>query len=130
MTITVLFGTPQREIASRIRAKLIECVSANIITGFLTPRGIASIVGPIRARPDLLASFVVGSATYPGFEALDKLVEYGVSLDRIHVHLGHTRKSGTPKNPVVRHHPMLHSKVYYMEMPGDQACAFIGSHNV
>jgi len=25
---------------------------------------------------------------------------------------------------------MLHSKVYFMEMPNDQACAFIGSHNV
>ena len=25
---------------------------------------------------------------------------------------------------------MLHSKIYYMEMPNDQACAFIGSHNL
>jgi hypothetical protein len=25
---------------------------------------------------------------------------------------------------------MLHSKVYYMELPGDWACAFVGSHNL
>ncbi len=54
----------------------------------------------------------------------------GVPLDRIRVHLGHTRESGTKKHPFVRHHPMLHSKIYYMEMPNDEACAFIGSHNV
>lgn len=130
MTTTVLFGTPQREIASRINGKLSACVSANIITGFLTPSGIKSIVGPIRTRPNLLAGFVVGSATYPGFQGLDELVTLGVPLERIRVHLGHTRQSGTPKNPFVRHHPMLHSKVYYMELPDSQACAFIGSHNV
>ncbi|PWT83146.1 MAG: hypothetical protein C5B58_07005 [Acidobacteria bacterium] len=130
MTTSVLFDTPQREISSRINAKLSECVSANIITGFLTPSGIKSIVGPIRTRPNLLAGFVVGAATYPGFQALDELVALGIPLDRIRVHLGHTRESGTRKHPIVRHHPMLHSKVYYMELPDSQACAFIGSHNV
>jgi hypothetical protein len=130
MTTTVLFGTPQREISSRINAKLSECVSANIITGFLTPSGIKSIVGPIRNRPNLLAGFVVGAATYRGFQALDELVALGVPLDRIRVHLGHTRESGTRRHPIVRHHPMLHSKVYYMELPDAKACAFIGSHNV
>jgi hypothetical protein len=25
---------------------------------------------------------------------------------------------------------MLHSKIYYMELPGDLACCFIGSHNL
>src|SRR5262249_44733009 len=117
LTLDVLFDVPQRELSSRINAKLSQCVSANIITGFLTPSGIKAIVGPIRNRPALLAGFVVGAATYPGLQALDELVALGVSLDRIRVHLGHTRQSGTRKHPIVRHHPMLHSKIYYMELP-------------
>ena len=39
-------------------------------------------------------------------------------------------RPGGRKNPFARYHPMLHSKVYYMELPGGNACAFIGSHNV
>jgi hypothetical protein len=78
----------------------------------------------------VISGLVVGSATYPGFRALDELVAIGVPLDRIRVHLGHTRESGTRKHPIVRYHPMLHSKIYYMEMTNDTACAFIGSHNV
>jgi len=37
--------------------------------------------------------------------------------------------SGGKKNPFVRFHPMLHSKIYYMELAGGNACAFIGSNN-
>jgi hypothetical protein len=72
----------------------------------------------------------VGAATYPGFEALDALLAVGVAPDRLHVHLGHTAATGGHKNPFARYHPMLHSKVYYMESPNGDACAFIGSHNV
>ena len=38
--------------------------------------------------------------------------------------------SGGRKNPFARYHPMLHSKIYYMELPDGEACAFVGSHNV
>ena len=130
MTTTVLFGTPQSQIASLINSKISQCLNASIISGFLTPSGVRAIAGPIRARPTAIRGLVVGAATYPGFRALDELVGMGVPLERIRVHLGHTRKSGTNKHPIVRHHPMLHSKIYYMEMADDQACAFIGSHNV
>ena len=130
MTATVLFGKPQKEISSLITSRMSQCLNASIITGFLTPSGVQAIVGPIRARPYVIRGLVVGSATYPGFRALDELVAIGVPLDRIRVHLGHTRESSTRKHPIVRYHPMLHSKVYYMEMTNDTACAFIGSHNV
>ncbi len=50
--------------------------------------------------------------------------------NRLRVHLGHTYATGGRKNPFARYHPMLHSKIYYMECPGDKACAFIGSHNL
>lgn len=96
----------------------------------MTPSGIGALAAPIRARPNILKSLVVGSSTYPGFQALDQLIAWGVQISRLRVHLGHTRESGTRKHPIVRHHPMLHSKVYYMELPGEQACAFVGSHNV
>jgi hypothetical protein len=130
MMVEVLFDRPQCAVAARINEKLKRCESAQIVAGFLTPSGVRAIAQPIRARPQLLRGLVVGAATYPGFQALDELISMGVPADRIHVHLGHTRESGTQKHPIVRHHPMLHSKIYYLEMPNEDACAFVGSHNV
>lgn len=127
---TVLFGRPQTEIASDIAQRMAQATETHIVTGFLTPGGLESIAPPIYSRPQSLATFVVGAATYPAFEAMDDLIAAGVPADRLHVHLGHSRLSGTRKHPIVRYHPMLHSKIYFMELPERKACAFIGSHNV
>lgn len=102
----------------------------SIVAGFATPGGLSAISAPIMTRPKVLRAFIVGAATYPGFQAMDELLAGGVPADRLHVHLGHTSATGGHKNPFARYHPMLHSKVYYMELPGGQACAFIGSHNM
>jgi len=104
--------------------------ATSIVTGFATPGGLDAISGPIKARPGSVVAIILGAATYPGFETLDELHVAGVPLSRLHVHLGHTRPSGTKKKPTVRFHPMLHSKIYYMELPHGQACAFVGSHNM
>lgn len=130
MNTTVLFDTPQNEISSLINSKLSACHSASIVAGFLTPSGVRAIAAPIRARPTILTTLVIGSSTYPGFQAIDDLLAMGVPAHAILIHLGHTRESDSRSHPIVRHHPMLHSKIYYMELPGDQACAFIGSHNL
>jgi hypothetical protein len=130
LTSTVLFDAPQTKIASLITERMARASAISIVAGFATPGGLAAISGPIKAKPQALRTLVVGAATYPGFEALDALLAAGVPPDRLHVHLGHTTETGGRKNPFARFHPMLHSKVYYMELPGDNACAFIGSHNV
>jgi hypothetical protein len=130
LTPTVLFGLPQQEVASLVVNCITRSSTTSIVTGFATPGGLAAIGAPIRARPQCLKTLVVGAATYPGFEALDALIAAGVSTDRLHVHLGHTYKTGGRKNPFARYHPMLHSKVYYMELGGSNAVAFIGSHNM
>jgi hypothetical protein len=130
MKTTVLFDRPQAEVASLIVQRMTHSVATSIVTGFVTPSGVDAIAKPIIARPSCIADIVVGSATYPGFEALDDLLAAGISSTRLHVHLGHTQLSGGRKNPFKRYHPMLHSKVYYMEYEGGEACAFIGSHNV
>lgn len=127
---TVLFSKPQFEIASMISQRLSQSTSTSIVTGFATPGGLKALAGPIKARPASIDTIIIGAATYPGFEALDELIASGVPQNRLFVHLGHTRSSGTPKNPTVRFHPMLHSKIYYMEFPDGNACAFIGSHNM
>jgi hypothetical protein len=127
---TFLFDFPQKEIASLIEDRIARSSVTKIVSGFLTPGGMATITAPIKARPACLGSLIVGAATYPGFQALDELIAAGVSTDRLHVHLGHTAETGGRKNPFARYHPMMHSKVYYMELPNAQACAFIGSHNV
>lgn len=126
----VLFDRPQTEIASLIAQRISQSTATSIITGFATPGGIAAIDAPIKAAPTRLSTFVVGAATYKGFTALDELIVAGVPPDRLLVHLGHTRNSGGLKHPFVRFHPMMHSKIYFMELPGAQAAAFIGSHNV
>lgn len=130
MIWTVLFDLPQREIASLITDRMTRASDSSIVTGFATPGGLASIFAPIRNRPQSLRTLVVGAATYPGFETLDELLAAGVPPDRLHVHLGHTAATGGRKNPFARFHPMLHSKVYYMEHTDGSASAFIGSHNV
>src|SRR5688572_17314330 len=126
MTSTVLFDLPQREIASLITERMARASEFSIVTGFATPGGLAAILGPIRTRPQSLRTLVVGAATYPGFETLDELLAAGVPSDRLHVHLGHTAATRGHKNPFARFHPMLHSKVYYMEHPDGTASAFIG----
>ena len=130
ITTTVLFERPQAEVASLIVQRMIQSVATSIVTGFVTPSGVEAISKPIFARPSSVANFIVGSATFPGFEALDDLIAAGVPSSRLHVHLGHTQLSGGRKNPFKRYHPMLHSKIYYMEYGNGDACAFIGSHNV
>lgn len=129
-TTTVLFQRPQQEIATLIRDRLNRSVATRIVTGFATPGGLAEIGAPIRAKPNSLKTLVIGASTYPGFQVLDNLISAGVPIDRLRVHLGFSAPSGTPKNPVIRYHPMLHSKVYYMELCDSKACAFIGSHNM
>lgn len=94
------------------------------------PAGVDLLKQAIAVRPQIIQTVVVGAATYPAFEAFDNLISVGVSQDRLHVNLGHTRATGGHKNPFARFHPMLHSKIYYMEGPEGRACAFIGSHNL
>jgi hypothetical protein len=127
---TVLLDLPQKEIASLIEDSIGRSTSTSIVTGFATPDGLAAISAPIQGNPQLLNALVIGAATYPAFEALDDLISAGVQTDRLHIHLGDTYKTGGRKNPFARYHPMLHSKVYYMELPDSNAIAFIGSHNM
>jgi hypothetical protein len=126
---TVLFDRPQRELARLLVERMETADSLSIVTGFATPGGIDAICEPIRRRASILEVMVVGAATYAGFEALDELLSIGVKPESLCVYLGHTAATGGRKNPFARFHPMLHSKIYYMEK-GDAACAFVGSHNV
>ena len=130
LTSTVLFGLPQQEIASLIDARIAQSSAVSVVTGFASPGGLAAISGAIKTQPQKLRTLVVGAATYNGFAALDALLADGVPPDRLYVHLGHTDETGGRKNPFARYHPMLHSKVYYMELPNGDASAFIGSHNM
>jgi HKD family nuclease len=127
---TVLFNKPQSEIASLIADRIHKASTVKIITGFATPGGIAAIADPIANNPAKLKALVVGAATFRAFEALDDLVADGVPIASLHVHLGHTAMTGGRKNPFARFHPMMHSKIYYMELENAGACAFIGSHNI
>ena len=132
MTITaqVLFDHPQHEIASLLRDRLTRCAKASLVAGFMTVEGIEAIAAPLRAHPSKLAHLVVGAGTWRAFEALDRLLAVGVAPTALHVHLGHTRPTGTNRHPFARYHPMLHSKVYLLDMGDGQAAAFVGSHNL
>ncbi len=133
MTVTarVLFGSPQREIASLITDRLSRCSHASLVAGFMTVEGITAIQGPLRANPGKLTQLVVGAATWRAFDALDQLHLAGVPLNALHVHLGHSKATTSgATHRFYRYHPMLHSKVYLMEMPDGTSAAFIGSHNI
>ena len=134
MTVSakVLFGTPQREIAPLLRDRLARCTSVSLVAGFMTVEGISAIANPLRANPKKLNHLVVGAGTYKAFEACDRLIDAGVSPGNLHVHFGFTREttSARAKYPFLRYHPMLHSKVYLMDMESGVSSAFIGSHNL
>src|SRR5690349_20852791 len=99
LTTTVLFGRPQREIASLLVDRLTRSTATSIVTGFATPGGLETIAVPIKIRPSSIKEITLGAATYPGFETLDELNAAGVPLNRLYVHLGHTRPSGFRKKP-------------------------------
>ena len=121
----VLFDKPQQEVASLLRDRLDRCTSASLVAGFMTVEGIEAIAGPLRAHPAKLNHLVVGAGTYKPFEACDRLIDAGVNPDNLHVHFGFTRKtSARAKYPFLRYHPMLHSKVYLMEMGNGSSSAF------
>lgn len=128
---TVLFDQPQKAIAALIRGKIADCTRASFVAGFATVEGVEAIAAPLRVVPSKLARFVVGAATYQAFDAIDRLASLGIPIGNFFVHLGHSRKTkNTARYPFLRYHPMLHSKVYYMEMGDGQATAFVGSHNL
>lgn len=128
VSVDVLFGRPQSEIASHLRAALSTSLGTSIVTGFATEDGLREILDPIRANPTRLDAMVVGAGTFRAYAAFEALLANGVSGDRLFVHLGFT-KPRPGQNKFVKYHPMLHSKVYYTEQPGGMATAFIGSHN-
>ena len=130
VTVQILFDQPQHEIASLLRDRLTRCAKASLVAGFMTVEGIEAIAAPLRAHPSKLARLVVGAGTWRAFEALDRLLAVGVAPAALHVHLGHTRPTAGIKNPFARYHPMLHSKVYLLDMGDGQAAAFVGSHNL
>jgi len=130
MTVTFRFlhSRPQHEVASLIRTRLAYCQAVEIVSGFVTPDGVEALrVGTAAGR---IARFVLGGATFKAFEALDDLIDAGLAPGSVRVHLGHTRATGGKKHPFARYHPMLHSKIYFFEMPDGTAAAFVGSHNM
>jgi hypothetical protein len=130
-SVRVLFDTPQAEIASILTDRLSRCVSASLVSGFATVEGIEAIAPPIETNPVRLKHLVVGAGTYRAYEAFDRLIGAGVPQDRFHVHLGHTRQTGSSaRHPFYRYHPMLHSKVYLLDLGDNTASAFVGSHNL
>ncbi|MCG7363902.1 hypothetical protein MHZ93_21835 [Roseomonas sp. ACRSG] len=116
--------------AQLISARIAASISTRIVSGFATPGGLAAIETPIRSSPSKLQTLVVGAATYPAFQVFDDLLAARVAPSSLWVNLGHTSPTNGRRHPFARYHPMLHSKVYYMEMADGTACAFIGSHNM
>ena len=132
VSVKVLFGRPQHEIASLLRDHLKRCTSASLVAGFMTVEGIEVIAAPLRAHPGKLAHLVVGAGTWRAFDALDRLISVGVAPSALFVHLGHSRAttSAGAQHAFFRYHPMLHSKVYLLEMGDGTSAAFVGSHNL
>jgi HKD family nuclease len=130
--VQVLFGRPQHEIASLLRDHIKRCTSASLVAGFMTVEGIEAVAAPLRAHPGKLAHLVVGAGTWRAFDALDRLVSVGVAPSALFVHLGHSRptSSAGAQYAFFRYHPMLHSKVYLLEMGDGTSAAFVGSHNL
>lgn len=130
VTTKFLYSRPQHEIATLLTANLTRCRRAAIVSGFLTADGTDALRLMSTAHTAKLSHLVIGAGTYRAFEALDRMINAGVSNSRVRIHLGHSRLTGGRKNPFQRYHPMLHSKVYFFELDDGLASAFVGSHNL
>ncbi|MEC9344630.1 MAG: phospholipase D family protein [Pseudomonadota bacterium] len=130
MTVTarMLFDRPQQKIAPIIRDLLARCRDAQIVSGFATPDGIEALRAT-RASARI-SRFVLGAGTFKAFETLDQMIAGGLPPAAARIHLGLTRATGTRKHPFARYRPMLHSKIYYFDLPGDEAAAVVGSNNL
>src|SRR5688572_26588511 len=105
MRATVLFERPQNELASLLNERIGRASAVHIVAGFVTPEGIRALDNTLSANPPILKSLIVGSGNYKAFEAIDRLIGYGVSFANIFVHLGHTRlTSSSAKHRFFRHH--------------------------
>ncbi|MFC0389661.1 phospholipase D family protein [Muricoccus vinaceus] len=130
MTLAARFldAYPHHNIARLIQDRLTRCREARIVAGFATPDGVAALkVGATALR---ITRLVLGAGTFKAFQALDSLIASGLPASTARLHLGYSRATGWPKNPFERLRPMLHSKIYYFEMPDGTAAAFVGSHNL
>lgn len=127
-SVQVLFDRPQQEIASLLTDRLFRCASASLVAGFATPAGLGRIAPALVSAPGKLKHLVVGAGTYSAYEAFDALIGRGIPSDRLKVHLGMSRLRGAGK--FERFRPMLHSKVYLLDMGANASAAFVGSHNL
>ena len=125
---TFLHSMPQLEIASRVRVCIAGCKTAQIVSGFATPDGMDALRA--NTASNKITHLVLGAGTFKAFEALDGLISSGLPPGAARVHLGHTRVTGGRKHPFARYRPMLHSKIYFFEMPDGMATALVGSHNL
>lgn len=126
---TVLFDQPQQEIASLLERYITSACSVEITVGFATPGGLAVLMPALATDPGKLKTLIVGKATRLTFKALDRLVGRGVPAERMFVHLGHS--ADDPDGPgFCRYRPMLHGKIYLMELPDGRSAAVLGSHNM
>lgn len=128
VNLTLLHAHPQTRVDEVIRDRLTRCREAQIVSGFATPDGIDALNA--FAFAGKISCLVLGAATFQAFEALDKLIDAGLSARAARVHLGHSRKTGGRKHPFARMRPMLHSKVYLFDMADGSAAALVGSHNL
>jgi len=128
LTARFLDADPHHTIARLIRNRLARCREARIVAGFATPDGVTAL--KVGAAAPKITRLVLGAGTFKAFEALDSLLATGLPASAARLHLGYSRATGWPKNPFERLRPMLHSKIYYCEMPDGTAAAFVGSHNL
>jgi len=128
-TTTFLFDEPRSEIAAQILERASKAEAIDIVTGFATLDGLLKIIEPIEKEPEKLRSIVIGKATTRACDALDYLKKINVPKERLKIHLGFAKDTTHLRNGE-KYRPMIHSKLIYMDLPDNKACAFIGSHNL
>lgn len=131
LDVEVLFQSVREPLAKRLAQCADECISMQVVAGFVTVDGVRSLASSLEVLVKKLDTLVVGAGTQRAFDAIDELVEAGLPRERVAIHLGHTRltKPGS-KHQFYRYHPMLHSKIYLFDMPDARSVAVVGSHNL
>lgn len=129
MQVEFIHENPKHPIHIRLKNDLANAERVFIASGFLSHSGINFIIDGLQGDVSKIRAIVVGAATRKAFDTFDILLQQGMPVDRLRLHLGYAKREKLPKMSS-GYRPMFHSKIILIERTDRELLAYVGSHNV
>ena len=114
--------------SDQLKADVERARSLDVSVGFLSSEGLEFLVGLLGRRRDLVYRVVVGHAKLEVLRKLQEVIRSGrLSGGRIRLHLGLVRTQASKR---IHEKPMMHAKLFYLEMDDGYDILYVGSYNL